>query len=741
MAEDSDAEDMPIGSKVDAVHVRVAATFVSDEAPKIHPTFGGSTSLNTQSGQSRSPMQFETLAVALRDYVPAAFEIDVGPTTPKVEWDGLFDKINDLEEKAHGTEHGPRAIFCRLALKIGENKEVIDPWISLIPNDYGLAVVKCAVAIMLNVAERYAEEKQKVFDALIEIRETIGEANSKTKSFQQEPEISKCAGLLHEAIVTAIQEILQSLPKKKPPSERLRLIPRWGRKKDSKSNDKVKENIKAREEGDEIGEARDQAKKEVKKKRKKIDVDAVMEKARTAAKDLDRAVNEWKTKTMLKTERYSKDTNEQVAVILGWVVTEADPILKDSHLRTKQMQAKLLEVEQRQKANAKKQAKKTNRILQELTTGFTMLQAREAANQGLLEMALDEIKNKYSDLKKKMRALEKQRQREEVDDASRRTTPGAIVTLAQLLKVLFDLSFRQKCDDAQITDVDSMLEHMNDSLDTVIRRRTRVDTRDQGQAQSVFQETRFLAWLENDGPDMILIDGNMESSSRDKVSAMSLFCANFILTMTKLESQDVFTHFFCGFHSSPMDPWQGPKGLLQFVIIQLLAALDARNCLSLDFLYKQSQIKELKAGDIDQLCRVLHELVSEFPPETTVYCIIDGIQFFYRDAYLSDLELLVRHLKAVMKDDYLKPKFKVLMTVPFRSPGPLKKEIGKMRSIHLTARHLSPRVLTGRGFEARLGRRSTPSPRPRSRSRAAWEESRRASSDSDSDSDSDEATE
>ncbi|KAJ8120222.1 hypothetical protein O1611_g10421 [Lasiodiplodia mahajangana] len=665
MAEDSDTEDVPIGPVVDAAHVRVAATFVSDEAPKLHPTFGGSPSLNPESGQFRSPVQ--TLAVALRDYVPAAFKTDVGPNTPKPEWDGLFDKINEVEERAHGTEHGPRAIFCRLALKIGENKEVIDPWVSLIPNDYGLAVVKCAIAITLNVAERYAEEKQKVFDALIEIRETIGEANSKTKSFQQEPEISKCAGLLHEAIVTAIQEILQSFPQKKPPGERRRLIPRWGRKKDAEFNDRVKEQKQAKEQGDEIREEGNKEKKEAKKKRTKIDVDAVMEKARTAAKDLDRAVDEWKTRTMLKTEEYSKDTNEQVAIVLEWVITEADPILKDSHLKTTQIQAKLLEVEHRQKAHAKKQDKKTNRILQELTTGFTMLQAREAANQGLLEMALDEVKKKYSGLKKKMRALEKQQQREGGDDASRRATPGAIITLAQLLRVLFDSSFGEKCDGGQITDVESMLEHMNDGLDTVIRRRARVDVRNQGQAQSLFQESRFLAWLESDNPDMILIDGNMESSSRDKVSAMSLFCANFVLTMTKLDSQDVYTHFFCGFHNSPMDPWQGPRGLLQFVIIQLLAALEARNCLSLDFLFKQSQIRELKESDIHQLCRVLHELVSEFPPETTVYCIIDGIQFFYRDAYLSDLELLVRHLEEVIADDYLKPKFKVMMTVPFRS--------------------------------------------------------------------------
>lgn len=339
-----------------------------------------------------------------------------------------------------------------------------------------------------------------------------------------------------------------------------------------------------------------------------------------------------------------------------------------------------------------------------------------------------------------MRLLEKQRQRKILESASRSDAPRAVLTLEQLLSILLDLSLSQERTDRPISDIDSMLEHLNDGLDTVLRRRARVSPHDQGQAQSLFQETNFLAWLESEHPDMLLVDGNMESASRNKVSAMSLFCANFVLTMTTLESQDVYTHFFCGCHNSHMDPWQGPKGLLQSVIIQLLAVLDARGCLSLDFLSTRSQVKELEKGDIGQLCRVFYQLVNEFPPGTTIYCIIDGIQFFGREPYLSDCDILVRHLRAVVEDDHLKPKFKVLMTVPFRSPGQLKKMVGEMRYTRLRAKHLSPGMITRRGFENRLGQRSTPSPSPssRRRSRDAWIESERVSSDSSFSSESDE---
>ncbi|KAI0402853.1 hypothetical protein F4802DRAFT_335597 [Xylaria palmicola] len=749
MGQESGAGDVKPGPSIDAANFRRAATFVRDEAPKMHPAFGGSPSLDAKDGPLEPQMQFNkrTLAVALRDYVPPTLRVDVGPDTNKVEWDGLFDEINGVEEKAHGTERGPRAIFSKLVLKVGENQEVIDPWLNLIPNEYGLAVVKCGIAIILNVAKRYAEERQKIFDALTEIRDTIGEANSKTRNFQQEAEISKCAALLHDAIVTAIQDILESLPKKKPPTEYKevlhRLIPKFGKKKDAENKGKASKQKKTANENSEAGAAEDEPKKEEKKqKRKKINVDDVLEKARTAAKELDRAVDDWKTRTLKKTGEYSKDTNEQVAIMLNWIVSEADPINKETNLKAKKIEVKLLEVENRQievehwqKREAKKQAKrqdKTNRILE-------MMHARDTADRNLLEMALDEMKKKCSNFQTKLRDVEEELRLIRAKNVLRSKSPKAIVTLAQLLRILFNLSFGQNSTEGKITDVNAMLDHLNDGLDTVIRRRTRVNVQDQGQTQAIFQETRFIAWLEGESPDMILVDGNMESCARDKVSAMSFFCANFVLTMWKIESQDLYTHYFCGLHDSAKDLHSGPRDLLQSIIVQLLRVLDERNILSLNFLSEKQQIEELKAGDMRRLCRVFHELVDQFPQETTVYCIIDGVQFFSRDACLADLEFLVRYLRTMTKDKDLKPNFKVLLSTSFRSPGQLKKIAGKKRYIYLTPRHLNPHMLTERRAERRLDRRLTPSPRPRSR--VGWDEIRHSDSGSDSDSNSDGSTE
>lgn len=65
MARDSDAEDIAPECETDANHVRIAATFVDDEAPKLHPTFGGAPSFDPDSGHFRYSMKFEFSAIYL----------------------------------------------------------------------------------------------------------------------------------------------------------------------------------------------------------------------------------------------------------------------------------------------------------------------------------------------------------------------------------------------------------------------------------------------------------------------------------------------------------------------------------------------------------------------------------------------------------------------------------------------------------------------------------------------------
>lgn len=95
----------------------------------------------------------------MQEYTRHSLEtkIDIGTEVSATAWSELYEKIASAEDRVHGRERGPSAIFKKLVLKIGNHKEVIDPWVGLIPNEYGLSVVKSAIAIILSVSNRESQ--------------------------------------------------------------------------------------------------------------------------------------------------------------------------------------------------------------------------------------------------------------------------------------------------------------------------------------------------------------------------------------------------------------------------------------------------------------------------------------------------------------------------------------------------------------------------------------------------------
>lgn len=51
-----------------------------------------------------------------------------------------------------------------MVVKIGERKDEIDPWINLIPDQYGLCVVKSAFAVLLSVGKLSSDLKVFAWD-------------------------------------------------------------------------------------------------------------------------------------------------------------------------------------------------------------------------------------------------------------------------------------------------------------------------------------------------------------------------------------------------------------------------------------------------------------------------------------------------------------------------------------------------------------------------------------------------
>lgn len=311
-----------------------------------------------------------------------------------------------------------------------------------------------------------------------------------------------------------------------------------------------------------------------------------------------------------------------------------------------------------------------------------------------------------------MQDLRSQHQVLALTTASEPTVSEAVITLDELFRILSAPGPNQIPETSAPVDFNSLLTQQGTDVNLILTRSTTLDTSAQGQAHSLLSQDSFFAWVYNKHPDMLLVDGNIRDAALGNISPMSLLCANFIFTMVKLEPENVFTYFYCGLHTEPDgdDVWYGPSGLVRSVIIQVLLALGERQSLNLDFVNRRNLVKRLESHDLDILCKLLRQLVSQFSAEMAVYCIIDGVSKFdvdYGRAFES-LRVVISYLQNIVEDDRLVPKFKVLITVPSISSARLRELVDDSYYVTLSSSSVIPRLLSADSIGSAVARPTTP---------------------------------
>ncbi|PYH94010.1 hypothetical protein BO71DRAFT_441273, partial [Aspergillus ellipticus CBS 707.79] len=184
------------------------AQFISDEGSSLHQGLATGWSQYTEQRASfENPKPYITLENILRAYVPSALDIDTTDTS----WETLYDRLSEAETEWQSTGHGARGLFATVWMKIGENRELVDPWINLIPDNYGLAVVKMGVAVVFKLAAHSVEKRQRIYKTFEGIKTTIVESSYKRRSFQTDGEVSRAARELYFAVVEAVEGLLCGL--------------------------------------------------------------------------------------------------------------------------------------------------------------------------------------------------------------------------------------------------------------------------------------------------------------------------------------------------------------------------------------------------------------------------------------------------------------------------------------------------------------------------------------------------
>lgn len=155
--------------------------------------------------------------------------------------------------------------------------------------------------------------------------------------------------------------------------------------------------------------------------------------------------------------------------------------------------------------------------------------------------------------------------------------------------------------------------------------------------------------------------------------------------------------FFCGQHVASNDPLQGPHGLMRSLLSQLVLVL-VQNCWLEDGAGidvpgdgPSSSVGGSQGGDyfgsdhtggsmgmgtygveedgsmlltLPDLCQLFHMLLGLIPRETFIFCIVDGISYYDREAWREDYELVLGWFGEIVVDPRLGGLFKVLLTSP-----------------------------------------------------------------------------
>ncbi|CAG8955491.1 hypothetical protein HYFRA_00010358 [Hymenoscyphus fraxineus] len=664
--------------------VSSVATFIDSEGAKLHAGFGGTSHFSISKKEFIPDQPYLQLAQALREYIRQNLRIPFEGEYQGKVGDELCEKIL-LTEKQYGDRTGGR--WHSIWYKMGGKTDMLEGWVNLIPDEHGLAVVKMGLAVVLKLSQDSTERRNKILETFDELRNALTRADPRRTSFRGHTEIRECTDTLYQVVVESIEDMIVLISRDKMTWRNC--ISKSKSKKTLPDTDailqKVADHTKAFERA--VGWARDQ----------------IIEETGNAAQYTAFRT----TLSHMDVKATKKDTGLLVTGVqrYGAKLESVGDEVREVRIGVEQLTTEMKRKEQQ----SENHGTILNQILEAVETQKSIaVQEREKAleassldNRNLLFGFLLE----YKRMSVRVENLEGQLQRTKNPMWGMKISPEKFCQILGEPKSSLD----------EPPDLESNLQHANKDLAWVLVQRGRFKANDQSQAQSLVRHSRFLEWMKARESDLILVDANISATGMEKISAVSLFSATFVTSLLEIQPEDVVTHFFCGLHLAPRDSWYGPNGLIRSLSMQLFIKLVELDILDLDFVNEREYFESLKEHDLSSLCETLASLISQFPPETTIFCIVDSLSCFDKDKTFEDLQVVITWLQNIVEDQSMAPTIKVLLMTPLHSSRRLKM-LSAFRNdpswhVSLSSLNLIPNAISNRSLETCL-LQSTPSAPP-----------------------------
>ncbi|KAK5653752.1 hypothetical protein OQA88_7908 [Cercophora sp. LCS_1] len=178
-------------------------------------------------------------------------------------------------------------------------------------------------------------------------------------------------------------------------------------------------------------------------------------------------------------------------------------------------------------------------------------------------------------------------------------------------------------------------------------------------ARWLLRTDEFHDWFQGHRSSLLLVEGRF-SNSTSALSPLSVLASTFTASLQASQS-DIVLYYFAGLHCSGGNPSR-PNEMLRSLIIQLLLS-DKLPDPALGFL-EDEFLTACQAHETLSLCQLFEELVLQIPEFTQVFVVIDGLEWYEQNySWAMDLKRIMamfEHLTGEMDEGQFS-FFKVMM--------------------------------------------------------------------------------
>lgn len=194
----------------------------------------------------------------------------------------------------------------------------------------------------------------------------------------------------------------------------------------------------------------------------------------------------------------------------------------------------------------------------------------------------------------------------------------------------------------------------------------RLNSFDSKTTECIIKSDKFRSWLTSPKSSTLFVNGNLESLDGEE-SSLSFLCAKMLYNL-QIARSVISLYYFCARHVNvDLDKRANARGMMNSLVGQLLS--QEKYQFDLSFLdVNVGMIDRLRKEKLDTLCHVFSLLVSQLPPHTTLFCVIDSVYTYEDKTRRQDLfeaiAQLVKLVRKSLRKSSRKATVKLLVTSP-----------------------------------------------------------------------------